>query len=145
VNGVPQGTGCWVSGVDSNLSSTPGGVADCDPNGSGNDFFCAIVDPFADAWNSYTTSGSPVYSWTFSLVITGVTDPDSLVANTGIRASFSDGPKEGDTSERVTYQNSLMSETTGTGSPTPVPEPYTAILFGLGAVACLAGSHKGKR
>jgi PEP-CTERM motif len=140
VNGVSQGTGGWVWGVDSNLSSTPGGAADCDPNGVGNDFFCAIVDPFATAWNSYTTSGSPEYSWTFSLVITGVTDPDALVANTPIRASFSDGP-----TERGTYQNTLMSETTGTPSPTPVPEPYTGILFGLGAVACLAGAHKGKR
>jgi hypothetical protein len=133
VNGVSQGTAGWLSGADSNLSSTPQGDANCDPQGQGNDFVCAVVDPFSTAWNSYTTSGSPVYSWTFNVVITGVTNPDLLVSGTGIRASFSDGP-----TTNGTYQNSLMSETTGTATPTPVPEPHTAILLGLGIFACLA-------
>src|SRR5215212_6130508 len=45
VDGVAQGTSGWLSGYDSNLSSTPQGTGDCDPNGTGNDFFCALVDP----------------------------------------------------------------------------------------------------
>lgn len=130
IGGASVGTSTWLWNTDANLQSTPGGTGGCDAKGTGNDFFCAIVNPFATNWNLYSTSGTPTYTWTFSLNIDGVTDPASLVFGAPIRASFSDGANR-----NGTFQNSLLSETT---SAVPVPDPGVGVLLALGALTSFA-------
>jgi hypothetical protein len=120
INGTPttNATGTFTYGIDSNLSSNS---TDCSAAGAGNDFFCGILVSTND-WEDNPTSGNPIYTWTVTLQIANVTDVNALVSGTGLRALFTDGSDD--------LQTSLASLTTGTG--TSVPEPSSFSLLGLG-------------
>jgi hypothetical protein len=123
--------GSWTYGVDSNLSSA-GFTASCAPKGTGNDFFCgALTDGKDYTANPTTGTPPPIYTWDFSLRITGVTNPELLALNAPLRALFTSGT----TNRQGDYYTALMSETTGGG--TPVPEPATQLLVALGLPAIL--------
>lgn len=112
-------SGTWSYGVDANLSSGSFG-ATCASAGGGNDFFCGAGSPIT----ANPTSGSAYYTWNFTLMITGVSDPNSLVWDAPIRALFTSGDP---LPSGNGYFSSLMSETTSR-----VPEPTTLGLMGLG-------------
>jgi hypothetical protein len=116
--------GSWTYGVDSNLSSA-GFTASCAAKGAGNDFFCGALTAGADYTANPTTGLPPlIYTWDFTLKITGVTDPTSLALNAPLRALFTSGT----TNSQGDYYTALMSQTTH-----GVPEPSTLLLLGVGA------------
>jgi hypothetical protein len=106
--------GTWSNAVvDVNLSANG-----C--SGAGADYFCAEA-----AIPGALTTG--VYTWTFTLALTGVSDPDSLVIGAPIRALFGEYNKN-----TGVWQSSLMSGTT------TVPEPGGLALLGVGLVGLAA-------
>jgi hypothetical protein len=117
-------TGSWTYGIDANLSSA-GLTASCAQKGTGNDFFCGALTNGSD-YNVNPTS--LVYTWDFTLKITGVTSPELLALNAPLRALFTSGT----TSNKGDYYTALMSETTH-----GVPEPSSLLLLGVGAATAL--------
>jgi hypothetical protein len=114
--------GTWAYNVDSNLSSSN---QTCGDEPGDNDFFCGYTLYNTSYLNP--TAGDPIYTWNFTLTITGVTNPEDLVEDTALRALFTDGTYT--SGARPKLQTSLMSETT---TATPVPEPTSLSLLGLG-------------
>jgi hypothetical protein len=137
ISGTPttDATGTFTYGIDSNLSSSS---TDCSAAGAGNDFFCGLLISTND-WENNSTSGDPIYTWTFTLQIANVTDADALVSDTGLRALFTDGSDD--------FKTSLASLTTGTGTSS-VPEPSSFSLLGLGLASlasCVTRRHRSSR
>jgi len=150
-SGTPTTTafGTWAYQVDSNLNS--GGslqpVCDAPNQNTGNDFFCGglvianLTDPLANS-----TSRDPIYTWNFTLNITGVTDASQLVFSTGIRALFTSGECKvkggnGPDAGEIDCNTSLASLTTGAGDGgdgdgdgETVPEPGALLLFGAALI-----------
>jgi len=123
-NATTDADGSWTYGVDSNLSSA-GFTASCAPKGTGNDFFCGALTSGTDYTANPTTL---VYTWDFTLKITGVTSPELLALNTPLRALFTSGT----TNSQGDYYTALMSQTTHA-----VPEPSSVLLLGIGSFAAM--------
>ena len=124
ISGTPttNATGSFTYGIDSNLNSNS---TDCSPAGPGNDYFCGLLISNSD-WQNNPTSGNPTYTWTVTLQIENVTDANGLVSGTGLRALFTDGAEN--------YQTSLASLTTGPGTSVPEPSSFSLLGFGLAAL-----------